>query len=409
MSTKENTTKVLRISQAADFSCTGPACEDTCCSGWSIPVDSLTLEKWSEHPGFSVIEKRLNIVNEKEKSHACAATIKQNDKNDNCMFLDGDRLCLLQKNYGHEFLGYTCKKYPREESRVDLVPEMSLTLSCPESARLQLSTKDGLNLDLHDVTDTPGPFFRTVISKDSPPLTSGNRLALRVFALGMIQNRKFSVCNRLILLGLFSEALQKELSMPDSSPEGVAESFRKLQESSDNSSISSLFKDAPRAFEKKLEFSTILLKTIEPYSKRHAVYNSFFTSWMNAVNFKISESSIDSSVYKKCRQEYLSGFTFDYILENYLFHRVFSVQFPVKNNSTLEEFFKIALAFCLIREHIIGMYHNPMEVNENRIITLIQSFTRNHDHAKALQKSIHDILDAAEINSLAHFCILIND
>ena len=40
----------IRLTYAERFRCIGSACEDTCCQGWSVPVDQAAYEKYSNLP-----------------------------------------------------------------------------------------------------------------------------------------------------------------------------------------------------------------------------------------------------------------------------------------------------------------------------------------------------------------------
>jgi len=41
------------------FSCIGSECEDTCCRGWGVAVDSDTWERYQSHPDFRVGDRTL--------------------------------------------------------------------------------------------------------------------------------------------------------------------------------------------------------------------------------------------------------------------------------------------------------------------------------------------------------------
>ena len=47
----------LAARYVARFACIGPACEDTCCSGWSIPVDRDHYRRLKQVMGGSAAER----------------------------------------------------------------------------------------------------------------------------------------------------------------------------------------------------------------------------------------------------------------------------------------------------------------------------------------------------------------
>jgi lysine-N-methylase len=406
MSSRKN--KILLVNKTRDFACIGPECPDTCCAGWSVPVDGITLERWKHHPDYPKIKKNLAIINNEDSSSTCAAYITQNDNTSACSFLDSNRLCSLHVSYGPDFLVNTCKKYPRVESSIDGILEKSYALSCPVAANLQLTSKDGLDLEIADSEEVAGPYYRTIINSDVSGFNPENRLSLRMLSLEITQNRNLSVASRLTLLGIFSEALQH--AVRNRTPlKACAAEYRKLSSEASDESLHELFIKAPNSFEIKQSFLLLLLDTLMPFAKNHPIYNTFFGSWVSGIKLDLQNKTFDIHAYKKCRNRFLKEFRYEYILENFLFHKVFSLQFPILTGSPLQEFFEIALSYCLIREHIISMYQNDATVSEADIVLLIQSYTKNYDHNEALREKIKLLLEENLITTLAHFCILIRD
>ena len=62
--------------------------------------------------------------------------------NSRCAFLNDKNLCDLYKELGPDALCDTCRMYPRHTEEYEGLRELSLSLSCPEAARIMLSCKD---------------------------------------------------------------------------------------------------------------------------------------------------------------------------------------------------------------------------------------------------------------------------
>lgn len=118
------------------FTCIGGKCPDTCCAGWEIVIDDKTLEKYRAYPG-GFGNRLRNSINFKRKS------FKQYDRR--CAFLNEENLCDIYTEAGEKMFCKTCRQYPRHEEEYENVRELSLSLSCPEAARMILS-QDRLNL-----------------------------------------------------------------------------------------------------------------------------------------------------------------------------------------------------------------------------------------------------------------------
>lgn len=117
-----------------EFTCIAGECEDTCCAGWQIVADDAALKKYKKVTGS--FRKRLRkSINWKE------GTFKQ-DKNKRCAFLNEENLCDMYTALGEKSLCRTCKMYPRHVEEFEDVREMTLSVSCPEVARILLNKKE---------------------------------------------------------------------------------------------------------------------------------------------------------------------------------------------------------------------------------------------------------------------------
>ena len=108
------------------FRCLADRCPDTCCRGWRISIDEASLKKYAKMKGL--IGNRLrNSVDWHNGIFRLYGGM--------CVLLE-DGLCGLQLEAGEEALCDTCRQYPRHEEEYDHVRERSLSLSCPEAARM---------------------------------------------------------------------------------------------------------------------------------------------------------------------------------------------------------------------------------------------------------------------------------
>lgn len=114
------------------FQCIAEKCENTCCAGWGIAIDDKTLEKYRNCKG-SFGNRLYNSINWKEQS------FEQTDKR--CAFLNEQNLCDIYSEVGKDMLCKTCKRYPRHIEEFENLREVSLSLSCPEVARIILGRK----------------------------------------------------------------------------------------------------------------------------------------------------------------------------------------------------------------------------------------------------------------------------
>ncbi len=115
------------------FVCKAGACPDTCCAGWQIVIDEASLDRYGKEPGDFGRRLRNSIDWEEECFY-------QNNRR--CAFLNEEDLCDIYKALGADALCDTCRLYPRHTEEYEGLRELSLSLSCPEAARIILSCKE---------------------------------------------------------------------------------------------------------------------------------------------------------------------------------------------------------------------------------------------------------------------------
>ena len=130
------------------FVCTAGDCPDTCCAGWQIMIDEDSLEKYKSVQGE--FGKRLHGSVNWEEECFC-----QNERR--CAFLNDENLCDLYKALGPDALCDTCRLYPRHTEEFEGLRELSLSLSCPEAAKIILSCKEPVRF-LEEETDEEDDF-----------------------------------------------------------------------------------------------------------------------------------------------------------------------------------------------------------------------------------------------------------
>jgi len=141
---------VLAPRYMSRFSCIGGACEDTCCSSWSIAIDSDHYRKMRRALGQTKSDRELFEKNVKRfrggRTDSKFALIVLDPKTSRCNFLANDGLCGLQQRFGEATLPDVCVTYPRRQSLVGDRIEMAAALSCPEVARQALLHEDAMEL-----------------------------------------------------------------------------------------------------------------------------------------------------------------------------------------------------------------------------------------------------------------------
>jgi lysine-N-methylase len=184
--------RYARPNYAERFRCITSACEDTCCSGWTIPIDRRTVEAYRKHQVLQPFSALL-VLNEETPSSGDYARMPLTHSG-TCAFLSPDKLCGIHRHLGESVLSVACKTFPRETSHHLGEPETALNLSCPEAARLTL-----LDPELLEAWRPEGPNRYARVCNDRVEFDPV--LAVREFLLLLLTDRRHTLAQRLRLMG----------------------------------------------------------------------------------------------------------------------------------------------------------------------------------------------------------------
>lgn len=121
-----------------EFSCIADKCEDTCCAGWEIVIDKKSLNKYKMALRTADKSMRRRLLTSVKWVQG---TFRQG-KDKRCAFLNDHNLCDLYSGLGEKSLCKTCRLYPRHIEEFEDVREVTLSISCPEVARILMNKKD---------------------------------------------------------------------------------------------------------------------------------------------------------------------------------------------------------------------------------------------------------------------------
>jgi len=116
-----------------DFRCIAAACPDSCCKEWEVDVDDTAAAYYRSLPG-ALGDRLRQVLRDTEDG-----TVMTID-NGRCPMWRQDGLCRIQAELGHDALCQTCRDFPRLRHDYGDFVELDLELSCPEAARLILSS-----------------------------------------------------------------------------------------------------------------------------------------------------------------------------------------------------------------------------------------------------------------------------
>jgi lysine-N-methylase len=396
------------------FSCIGSSCEDTCCAGWQVVIDEATYKKYNKVRSEirPKLDKHIKRNRASKGSEDYAKISLSSDLS--CPMLNEEKLCSIQLKLGEEYLSNVCATYPRVSNQVNGVLERSATMSCPEITRLALLNPDGI--EFNEIVE-PAEIRNFIRRRLDTKSTEGGQLTqffweLRIFSIQILQTRKYSISERLILLGLFFQRVEQYVQEHRISeiPQLIA-SYTALAEGDD---LSTIFDDIPALSMIQMELLKRLVDKRVWSGVRNQRYLDCFTEFLYGIEYRKESSTEEiSDRYQAAYKSYYEPFMneHEYILENYLVNYVYIHLFPLTNgDEVFEEYIMLVIHYAMIKMHLIGMagYHKE-DFSVDHVIKLIQSFSKAVEHNSLYLRAVRELLRKNEYNSMAYMAILIKN
>lgn len=185
-----------------EFKCTADQCQDTCCAGWQIMIDDASIEKYKKIRG-DYIWKVMTCVDWEE---GCF----RQDNTKRCAFLNPDNLCDLYKNVGEDALCKTCREYPRHTEEFEEVREVTLSVSCPEVARILMERMTPVTFIQEE-----RPEEETLEFEDFDPFLYSMIEESRDAMLEILQSRTLPLQERAVLVLAMAHDMQRRINHRD--------------------------------------------------------------------------------------------------------------------------------------------------------------------------------------------------
>ena len=174
-----------------EFQCIADRCPKTCCAGWQIEIDDDALERYRKQ-GIATVDYE----------EACFTQ----DAYKNCSNLDEQGLCNLIKEHGEGILCNTCRMFPRHIEEFEGVREYSLSISCPEVARMLLQRQSVVGFTTVEDTEEDKEDY-----DETEQLIAEQLHVLRDVMIPYAQERQWSFPQRAMRILELAQMYQEEL------------------------------------------------------------------------------------------------------------------------------------------------------------------------------------------------------
>jgi lysine-N-methylase len=404
-----------------DFRCIGPACEDSCCEQWTVPVDQGMFEKYQALPAGplrTIIDE--NILRSPEPAQvnggpaaAAFAQIRMNASH-KCPLLSANGLCQIQVEHGEELLPRTCADYPRITYCIDGVTEKALSLSCPEAARLVLlnpqlltgAAQDGglrMGDDRAHKGDPCLPYFWSI----------------RNTALALVQNRVYPLWQRLFLLDLLSRRFDAIAPGERSArvPWLLADFEATVATGRLQATLNALPEDHTKQLDLVLLLAGMLLQRSYIRPRFMECVQAFTRGIGNGAGATLESLT---ACYAAAHNRYYAPFfqKHPYILENYLINTMFRCRFPFGRDwektgaapSMTRESVLLTAQFALMKGLLIGVsgFHRE-EFSSAHVVHTMQAASKHFEHHTEFLNGAHALLVEKRMDGQLGLAILLRN
>ena len=420
----------LLATYAQSFRCIGSDCEDTCCQGWSVPIDQAAYDKYQELPPsplHTLIDANMLRMTENAKP-APFAKLQMNGSNQ-CPLLTADRLCRIQAELGEELLSRACATYPRIVNSIAGIEETALALSCPEAARLvllnpELLTPEPLDSD-HERTseaEAPADSMVSIAGTEAPanPLSLHSWFwPIRQFVLALVRNRAYPLWQRLFLLGLFCRRLDaiSRGELTRSIPEFIGDFQAAVTSGSLRTAMESLPLNRAAQMDMVLRLAGLMLHRSNVRPRFVECIQAFTTGIGNGPGATLETLTNSSAL---AHDRYYAPF-FDrhpYILENYLVNTILRCRFPFgKADAQAGEPFSMArecalltAQFALLKGLLIGVAGFQREAfSATHVVHTVQATSKHFEHHPEFLNLAYELLVESRMDGARGMAILLRN
>lgn len=389
-----------------EFQCLGGECPDTCCSTWSINVDKDTFQRYRRevHPALKPLLKQY-LVQEDKKSYAKHGKLKLRPSDSHCGLHSSDGLCPIQQTLGEDALSDTCYIFPRYVVQFGDRFEQSLTLSCPEAARLALTQDNAFEFVTADFTTrlATTPVVAAVRGFSIDAMDE-----VRVFLVQLFQTPSLSNTERLVTVGWLCQQLD---AMVDNNTQAdievLLEEMRAMIESgSIHTTVSQLNKQQATS----VTLFSILFGVKSPSEARGNQRDVLdrvrsglgITGDLSLV--KISDNYVRGSHLLAG-----DGGVSEKLVSRYLLNDLIRETFPWTQTSAMAHYRRLLTRYGILRLMLAGMAaEQGGSLDESTIVRTVQVFCRIYQHNIVFSKQAEELLAKSEWTQLERLYALLN-
>ncbi|WP_313233167.1 flagellin lysine-N-methylase [Tissierella praeacuta] len=398
-----------------EFKCIGTGCKDSCCIGWRVSIDKDTYKKYKKNKDLELRDIFMKNItrNRKSTEDETYGKIKMNE-NGECPFLDNKKLCKIQLKLGEEYLSNVCKIYPRKINLINNNLEKSLEMSCPEAVRICIMNRNIMEFDyIEEEFDDSVRISYAINDKGNHFKNEKYKYFwdIRIFSIGILQNRNFRLNERIILLGIFYKKVQE--LMEKNKYKHIPDIINQFNNMVRDGELKHNIENIPTNIEIQVVIANEF--TVENVMKgiTNCRYLECLEETLSGLRYKGNNSVEDiKELYSEGYRDYYEPYIKEkeYILENYLVNEYFGNCMPFGKFKTIwDSYIYICIIYSMLKLHLIGISLYNKELNDDIVLKLIESFSRVSLHDQQYIQYIIDLIKENKFDTLSYLTIMVKN
>lgn len=372
------------LNYAMRFACIGGQCEDTCCAGWTVPVDKPAMAGFSQLPAGPLKSEIQAAIERSEPPSPHFAVIRMNAEH-RCPLQTSSGLCKVHAELGERALPEICRQYPRYLQMMNGRQEIALALSCPEAVRLVLFTPDLL-----------GPEGAKPVGRGGPSLSASQPLhvwadQIRALVLWLVAGKlRYPLWQRLFMIRLLCHRLDhlRETGAEHTTPALLAEIEQSIVSGALRPALDQLPASTEAQLDIVLQLAGLMLQHSNLPPRFLECVNAFTSGLGNGPQATLASLAAG---YETARERWFEPFLARHpqMLENWLVNAILRHRFPFGWQSkeehapttAVQEFDGLAANFALMRGMLIGVAGFHREAfSESHVVHTVQAASKHFEH-----------------------------
>lgn len=360
--------KYLYMDIYEKFKCIGGSCPDSCCVGWTIPLNRETIEQY-EKMQSSYSDKVLENIEYTGENYR----IKTGETG-RCPFLNEHNLCDIYIHISPEAMFPVCQTYPRKIKNYYDTTILTLFLSCPEVCRLLLERKDYIQWGYAEDDQT--------VSVMAPEWQLFNELINGlIISNKVVSDNRLFVRQKAYLLLRMAELMQEKIDTGDIG--GIRQKIQIFQESKSEEYLQELQTNMGSGRWESLYDILATMDSMLALEKEQREEFQHYQQIKRSENERYKK--YQENYYPKMDQIQYTNLMLTYLLQYYMD--------SLKDKSIVKNMLKVILTLMLLQNYEMLEYNFEGKVTDSKRITLISHLARIAENTNVMDVMADRLLE----------------